>query len=102
MGGKSKATVSPFSRATTRSALRRTKRAELEWLHGAPRRCVVVSPRVDQIEVGPQNCRQRGCIVSHNRYSAALLGAVQGKRSDDGPAFGLNGFLEPRDIGGLI
>ena len=61
-----------------------------------------MSSRVAQLEVGPQDCGQRGCIVSHDRQSAAPLRAVQSEGTDDDITSGLNGFLEPIDIGGLI
>jgi hypothetical protein len=57
--------------------------------------------RIDQFKIGPQHCGQRGCIVSHDRQPAASFRAVQGKGADDDMSSGLNGLLQPVDIGPL-
>jgi hypothetical protein len=58
------------------------ERAELEVLHRAPRRDVIMPPFVDQREFRTKNHRERSRIVPHDRQSAAAFRTVGGEGAD--------------------
>lgn len=80
-------------------ALCPTKGAELKSLYGAPKCGVVMTPRIDEFEVGSKNCAKNLRIIANYWQAATPFGPIRSKGAYDNMSTGPDGLLQMTDIG---